>query len=663
MKKFEFRINFPEQTVSTAFRLEVFKLENGEAQLVGAQESSSATFEMEIITGTAEYLYAIAIPLFANQENKVNAQLLYQFFSVFHKTSRMISLGIPESIANIYSFAQFISIAPETSKVQLSGSDRQLKIANKMSNNFIHPDGKLSKVISSAPNGLETNSLALFNFLSNLWQYCIVDSAICSSFLQLSSIDSTVDSLLEGTLNLVHYPFTNVAEIYNLVAAQTPVFTPSLSSLNLPAGISKVPSQWTLTIKVNDSGARNFLIAGVGLLAFDQDDKVWLTNNVRAGTSHSSTFCTVLNCDGSPADFSPLFGGGLLGAGFGITASPAGDKIYIGNFGWGPTQCNPEFGSISAFSHEGKVISPSSGYTQQVRRAQGMNFDSQGNLWICSWGSQAPIDGSSGSIYDFKDAPSAVVVYLGGDPERAISYEFANPNYETFDLVIDQDDMVYVSNGGDKKLGVKSSVYKLQLDGDQIQMITFWESNYVNKKEETGYESFKQINLNSEGEVFVAGVASNRIVKLDQNLNYIKDFTNLISAPWGVNFDTNDVMYVANFVTDQVTATKASNSLDMDGPFGVTIIKNEAEDTAQLLTLPTGGRPVTLANGAPLYGNRNDHRTHCFQPLMRLTATSIDRAGNLWALNNWKPSLKVDTSDNPGGDGVVIFVGVAAPNR
>ncbi|MFK8103651.1 MAG: hypothetical protein AB8G15_14050 [Saprospiraceae bacterium] len=659
MEKFEFRINLPEQAERIAFRLEVFKLENGQAQLVGTQESANDTFEMEIILGTTEYLYAIALPIFSNQEDQQNAPLLYQCFSVFHKTSKVISLGIQESIANIYSFAQFISTAPKTSKVQLSGSDRQLKIANKMSNNFIHSDGILSKVISTAPNGLETNSLALFNFLSNLWQYCIVDSATCSSFLQLSSIGSTVGSLLEGTLNLVHYPFTKVTEIYNLIATQTPVFTPSLSSLNLPAGISNIPNQWTLTIKVNDSGARNFLIAGVGLLAFDQEDKVWLTNNVRAGTSHSSTFCTVLNCDGSPADFSPLFGGGLLGAGFGITANPSGDKIYIGNFGWGPTQCNPEFGSISAFSHDGKVISPSSGYTQKVRRAQGMSFDSQGNLWICSWGSQTPIDGSTGSVYAFKDAPSAVVVYLGGDPERSISYEFANANYETFDLVIDQNDMVYVSNGGDKKVDVKSSVYKFQLVGAEIQMIASWESDYVSKDNSVGYESFKQINLNTSGEVFVAGVASSRVIKLDQDLNYIKDFTNLISAPWGVNFDVNDVMYIANFVTDQVSAGKASNSLDMNGPFGVTIIKNEEDDTAQLMTLPTGGKPVTLANGGPLYGNESHD---CFKPLMRLTASNIDRAGNLWALNNWKPSLKIDTSDNPGGDGVVIFVGVAAPN-
>jgi hypothetical protein len=47
---------------------------------------------------------------------------------------------------------------------------------------------------------------------------------------------------------------------------------------------------------------------------------------------------------------------------------------------------------------------------------------------------------------------------------------------------------------------------------------------------------------------------------------------------------------------------------------------------------------------------------------MRLTSTNIDGAGNLWCMNNWKPSAIVDAVlDNPGGDGVVIFLGIAEP--
>ena len=36
-------------------------------------------------------------------------------------------------------------------------------------------------------------------------------------------------------------------------------------------------------------------------------------------------------------------------------------------------------------------------------------------------------------------------------------------------------------------------------------------------------------------------------------------------------------------------------------------------------------------------------------------------AGNVWVTNNWKPSGLNDLIKNPGGDGMVIFVGLAAP--
>jgi len=38
----------------------------------------------------------------------------------------------------------------------------------------------------------------------------------------------------------------------------------------------------------------------------------------------------------------------------------------------------------------------------------------------------------------------------------------------------------------------------------------------------------------------------------------------------------------------------------------------------------------------------------------------IDMAGNVWVTNNFKPSTVYDAV-NPGGDGMVIFVGMAAP--
>ena len=79
------------------------------------------------------------------------------------------------------------------------------------------------------------------------------------------------------------------------------------------------------------------------------------------------------------------------------------------------------------------------------------------------------------------------------------------------------------------------------------------------------------------------------------------------------------------------------------------VIKNEDDSTTQLMTLPSGGDEVMLANGLPLYGNIGKKQIPCYSPLMRLTSSAIDRAGNLWVCNNWKPSFKGDLKVNPGG--------------
>jgi hypothetical protein len=48
--------------------------------------------------------------------------------------------------------------------------------------------------------------------------------------------------------------------------------------------------------------------------------------------------------------------------------------------------------------------------------------------------------------------------------------------------------------------------------------------------------------------------------------------------------------------------------------------------------------------------------------MMRTTGVNIDAAGNVWTCNNWKPNFDNDTAGgNPGGDGMLIWVGLAKP--
>ena len=79
-------------------------------------------------------------------------------------------------------------------------------------------------------------------------------------------------------------------------------------------------------------------------------------------------------------------------------------------------------------------------------------------------------------------------------------------------------------------------------------------------------------------------------------------------------------------------------------------------------TVPSAGSEVLLHDGMPLYGYGQPPGPPCFIPAMRCTDVNIDQAGNIWSINNWKPDFDIDTvGGNPGGDGIIIFVGLAPP--
>ncbi|MFP3941430.1 MAG: hypothetical protein ACLF0P_14115 [Thermoanaerobaculia bacterium] len=595
-----------------------------------------------------------------------------QLVAVFDGTAETVALSETVTVATAYCFSRFTRVAGDGA-VAISDPHRAAHLALGMKTNFVAAGGITSPVIESPPNGLQTNSLAMLNFLANLVLYALTDPAVYDAFTRLAGDrpggGGAAGSLFGALLDLALHPFGRSRAVYDLVAERPQPYSPSLPELDLPEGFSPVPSQWTLTVKVNDSGARNFLIGGVGYLDFDRHDRVWLTDNVRQGTPNSGTFCVVLEPDGSPAPFSPLFGGGLLGAGFGVAANPERDEVWIGNFGWGPTEWNPQSGSVSAFDLEGRALSPSQGFTPGLSRVQGMTFDRHGNLWMASWGSQDPMPPTD-SHYNFESENSALVVYLGGDPERVAIHSFDSPYHLSFDVTVDGDGNAYVANSGSADHGVRSSVHKLRLEGDELVHLASWESDHVTEKPlgkgtSVGFETLRQVAIGPSGDVYVVGVSSGRVVRLSPDLRPVGSLTNRIAAPWGIGFDREGVMYVANFAREM--DYEDEDPAQGIGPHAVTVIRDEDDATAELMTLPTGGEPVTLANGLPLYGNpeTGDGKPiplPSHDPLMRLTATRVDRAGNLWACNNWKPSAFLDVvRGNPGGDGLVIFVGAAAP--
>ncbi len=609
----------------------------------------------------------------ANQRN-------VDFLGVFNANDNTVALNPLSTVASAYTFARAIKLM-DGEVISITAGKNFCEVAYGMKNNFYYTAGQISKVISSSPNATETNSLAAFNFLANLVNYTLTNQTVYTNFLSIvNQIDGVnAASLLNALVAVAQHPFDNVQDIYNLVDTMPVIYYPSLQQLSLPEGVSNVPDQWTLAIKINNSGSENFLISGTAFTVFDKDNKAWVTNNFRQGTPNSGTHCIVFNPDGSPADISPIMGGGILGPGFGVAVSPDGGTIAIGNYGWGNKVYNPVKGSISVFSSDGDVLCPPGGFTNKICRVQGMCYDPDGNLWMASWGTQAPMeDPTAPSTYDVPGEFSAVVCYLNGDPNQALVYnDFGSGPSEyhgTFGVVIDKAGNCIVSNAGTAGK-VPSSVYKVRIspNKDKLDYVASWESNWVGKNptQIPDFEEFRQPQVDNEGNIYVGGITSGRVVKLNgETLQLEDEFSYNIYGPWGITIDSKGKKFITGF-GEKKTVDVPDKTVEWTGPFAITVVESDDEtwSDAKLMTLPTAGEEVRLANGQPLYGHQLDKDGNqippSYQPLMRVTSTSIDRAGNLWCANNWKPSLYVDVFTdgvaNPGGDGVVIFIGVAEP--
>lgn len=645
----------------------LYMMRNGQPVNYGSLDVTGTDFHMGFPSdGSTRFYYAVLDISNYQKDGAAHStgDRNIQLVAVFDNMANKVMLSPGSTIASAYAFARMTTITDYGKQIDIAGDELKLKIGHGMKNNFYRSAGGISDVLSSSPNGLETNSYPMFNSLCNIFYYGLTESQVYTDFLKYAAGTKPCHSFFQALGYLACDPFSHAKDIYELTSTKKQVYEPSLVSISLPGDFQRIPYHWSLSIKANKSGAENFLIAGTAFVVFDKEGKAWIANNFRAGTPNSGTHCIVLNADGSPADISPLTGGGILGPGFGIAISPDKENIAIGNFGWGPVEYNPQHGSVSMFTYDGKVTSPPNGFIEgNFARVQGMCYDRFGNLWMCCIGTQKPLAPAPDPSYNFESVNSAVVVYIGGDPKNVVTFtDFVNgPSDEhgPFGVDVNESGQAFVSTMGTKDTDYYSAVYLLELDTvkKKITCPKYWVSNYTNS-----FEDFRQVQINSRGEVYVGGITSSRVIKFTSNLNYLGELKNDIHAPWGVVFDADDKMFVANFGHEK---NRGSNpdSLDADGHFGVTIITNDNDADARFLNLPSGGNEVMLANGMPLYGRQDASGNHykCYQPLMRLTSTNIDAAGNLWCMNNWKPSALVDVELNPGGDGVVIFVGVAQP--
>lgn len=547
------------------------------------------------------------------------------------------------TVATGNAFAQFISASG------IAGDAIGMYNASQMATNLADPiSGSVGAALASSPNGDETSTLATFNSLANVVAACVAKESDCTELFAAATPPggTPASNVLQALSNIVKYPsYPGYPD-----DAADPIFALSQASPAHYLGLTARPTNWLLFLKVtggtySDQTPSN-LVSGVGNIAFDALGYAWANDNYEPQYPGQPACAGLRLIKFAPSaqvvPGAPYFGGGLSGAGFGITLDLEGN-IWTGNFGFQDPPCigTPQeapHNSVSVFQPDGTPISPSTGFTQgNISWPQGTSSDRAGNIWVANCGNDT------------------VTKIPNGDPSQAINIPLgtlapgALPNLKPFGTVVDLDGNVWVTtNKG-------NSVVVIAPDGTIIKTLTNADGDPARPllSHPIGNAA------DSKGNIWIAnsdwldapcpdrsdvGPAENPSITLykgDTKEPYPgSPFTGGgLTVPWGISVDGNDTVWVFNFGPDGVEPTPTTALTGISRFCGT--------DTSKCPPGMKVGDPISPATG------------YMSDSLERITGGQIDRSGNLWVMNNWKQNPNPDL--NPGANSVVILIGAAAP--
>ncbi|MBF0552146.1 MAG: NHL repeat-containing protein [Deltaproteobacteria bacterium] len=513
------------------------------------------------------------------------------------------------TVASAYAMAQFI-IGPH-----ITGTAPGLQNASATVRNLVDlTTGQVGSVLGNPPNGLQTSTMSEFNTLADMLAACVNAPTVCPSFFALTTPPggNAPRDTLQAVVNIAHYPWQNVKSLFDLSQSYPPIpYHPVLTS---------APDAWTLAVKYIGTG-REF--DGPGNMAVDKQGNIWITNNYTFGSNPLEPVCggtllLELTPTGADAPGAPFSGGGVDGAGFGIGIDPKGN-IWLGNFGFQGQGCTtpPPSNSVSKFSLAGKPLSSAAGFTEgNISSPQGTVSDQMGNIWIANC------------------CNNTITQFLKGDPGNARIFANVGLN-KPFDIAIDAKRNAWISSSGN------DSVVALGPDGTPIAGSPFTGG---------GIKAPLGVAIDSLGNVWIANSGiislpcptadvpvsdvpttlggSVTLLRRDGRPPHSSPFTGGgLTIPWGIAVDGDDNIWVANFAD-------------------------------QRLTQLCGARPSRCPQGSRTGDPISPSTGYTSDALDRNTGVAIDPSGNVWLANNWK-NIPVQT--NPGGDGLVVFIGLAAP--
>ena len=580
-------------------------------------------------------------PLLFVEAQKADAMLASAISAEGGSVFKHVVVNERTTVATGNAFAQFI----DGRKIQ--GNPYGMINAVHMAANLADPrTGAVGAVLASAPNGMETSTFATFNSLANVVAGCVTDALACTNLFAATTPPggSPPTNVLQAIANIVKYPSypgypTDADDPVFLLSQVNPVYQPALMHR---------PTSWLLFLKVTggfySAQDSDNLMNGPGNFAIDEKGFVWVNDNaVPQPPGHfacAGRRLVKFYPWGENFPESPYFGGGLSGAGYGITLDPSGN-VWVGNFGFQDPPCAllpraAKKNSVSEFQPDGTPISPSEGHTaSDISWPQGTVSDRQGNIWVANCGNDS------------------VTVMPGGNPDQAFNIQLGplpatagKPQIKPFGVAIDLDGNVWVNGNRSDTVSVISP---------QGELIETLPGTYQGK---TVLSHPVGNAADIQGNIWVAnsdwldspcptrtqlGTAANPSITMYQMSTRKphpgSPFTGGgLTLPWGIAVDGNDTVWVFNFGAVPVGTTT-------DIPTGIS--RFCGVDTTQCPAGMQVGDPIS-----PATGYRSD-------ALERITGGQIDPSGNIWLTNNWKRDANPFL--NPFGNAIVIVIGAAGP--
>ncbi|WP_030245112.1 NHL repeat-containing protein [Streptomyces sp. NRRL S-350] len=524
------------------------------------------------------------------------------------------------TVAAAYALARF------TGPEGVAGTSPGLQNAATVAHNLADTGtGGIAALLAAPPNGALTSTMAEFNTLANLLAACVTGDACDQLFdLARSPGRERPRTTWQAAVDIAHDPGHNAAALFAL-ADTTRRYRPAL-----PAA----PDAWTVALRYEGNGHE---LDGPGNLAFDADGNAWVTNNYRYGADPTVPVCggrSVLKFTpaGRDAPGAPYRGGGVYGAGFGITVD-AGGSAWVGNFGFQGRGCPidpaPLERSVSQFAPDGTALSPAEGWRGGgIVQPQGMAADRAGTVWVADCGGDA------------------VTRIPDGDATRA--REVATPAlHKPFGAAVDPAGRLWVSgNGSDsvQALGPDGALGPSVSGGGLRRPLGVATDSRGNVW--VGNSGVLPVPCGNDGTGDPAGDFAAAVGNGDDDATGPRPGASVtligpdgtpapepltgggLFLPWGVAVDGDDTVWVANFGGHRV---------------------------ARLCGVDLAACPPGFRTGQPISPPDTGYSSDALE---RNTGVQIDPSGNVWLVNNWRT---VPVQTNPGGHELVVLVGAAAP--